>query len=394
MSIEIIQINGQHPQIDYSLFESSLKETIGKRCSDAKVFLFNNFPVTVSTETNIDLILVISINPRQGNYYSPKSTKERLIYLNNLILPVKFINHYEKNKLEIEDGNQIISDSNELIDYSTEINAIRFGLINYLSNRCGFQKEHLFIQPIIFIKNDLDFATNNYLISKTFDFKGIAKYLQKSTFDIFISYKEWKTEVGYSFIGNDIERITSQASKDSQTGYLTKKKVERIGKQLSSSKAIYSELNKSLIIISGKAGTGKSSELLLLTMKCIDEGKNTLYLTYNKLLIFDISKTTKSYVNSRINNISTRPGESSVLTLHAFFYRLSKSLGVLHVLSAESESSPYLVASKIKDFQVNLASCWNVGNSTPLNGWWSFPYFNRNCEGVLYPRELCGLSLL
>jgi len=336
MSIEIIQINGQSEFVDYALFESTLKETISKKCSDAKVFLLNNFPVSVSTETNIDLIIVIAINPRMGNYYSPKSTKEKLIYLHNLIIPIKFINHYDNHKLEVEDGNQIICDGDEQIDYSTEINSIRFGLISYLSNRCNFQKEHLFIQPIIIIKNDLEYVIDNYLISKSFDFKSISKYLSKCSSEIFISYKDWKTDSGYSFIPNDIERITDQASKDSEIGYLTKKKVERIGKQLSTSKVIYSELNRNLVIISGKAGTGKSSELLLLTMKCISDSKNTLYLTYNKLLIFDIAKTTKSYINSKINsNSSVRPGESSVLTLHAFFFRLSKSLGVLHVLSAE-----------------------------------------------------------
>src|SRR5690606_9574312 len=125
-------------------------------------------------------------------------------------------------------------------------------------------------------------------------------------------------------------------SKDSENGYLTKKKVDRISKQLSNSRTIYEELNKHLVIVSGKAGTGKSSELLLLTMKCLSNGQNTLYLTYNKVLIFDIAKTVKSYVNAKLKHNETsveKPGEASVLTLHAFFYRLSKSLGVLHVLS-------------------------------------------------------------
>ena len=84
-----------------------------------------------------------------------------------------------------------------------------------------------------------------------------------------------------------------------------------------------------------KAGTGKSSELLTLTLKCISNGQNTLFLTYNKLLIFDIAKTVKSFINAKSNSKQEeKPGEGSVLTLHAFFYRLSKSLGVLHVLSA------------------------------------------------------------
>ena len=51
MSIDIIPINGKSQYIDYDKFESTLKEKIGRRCSDAKVFLLNNFPVSVSVET-------------------------------------------------------------------------------------------------------------------------------------------------------------------------------------------------------------------------------------------------------------------------------------------------------------------------------------------------------
>src|SRR5690606_15020559 len=164
---------------------------------------------------------------------------------------------------------------------------------SYLSNKCGFKKDDLYVQPLIFIQGKGDFVLNSYLVSETFDFNSIHKYFSQNSSDIFIAYKDWKNEFGYQNLPSDIERITNQASKDSEIGYLTKKKVERIGKQLSSSKVIFEELNKNLVIINGKAGTGKSSELLLLTMKCISNGQNTLYLTYNKLLIFDIAKTIK-----------------------------------------------------------------------------------------------------
>lgn len=336
MSIEIIPINGKSRYLDYDGFEKSVLEIVGKKCSDAKVFLFNNFPVSVSIETNIDLIIVIAIEDKNGNFYIPKSnSKGNAVYFHNQIIPLKFITHYQEDII-INDNGQIIVNE-EYVDYSTEINSIRFGLINYLSNKCGLNRQGLFIQPIIFIKNKNEFIQNNYLIAETFDFKSIHKYFAQNSADIFISYKDWKSEIGYqTTINKDLKRITEQASKDSQIGYLTKKKVDRIGKQLSNSRTIYEELNKQLVIVSGKAGTGKSSELLLLTMKCISNGQNTLYLTYNKLLIFDIAKTVKSYVNAQSINSEIseeKTGEASVLTLHAFFYRLSKSLGVLHVLS-------------------------------------------------------------
>ena len=338
MSIEIIPINGKSQYFDYDEFEKSLHEILGRKCSNAKIFLLNNFPVSVSSETNIDLIIIIAIENKKGNFYITKSNSEgKPVYFHNQIIPIKFITQFQEDII-INDNGMFVANE-EYIDYSTEINSIRFSLINYLSNKCGLKKEELYVQPLIFIQNKCEFIQNNYLIADKFNFKYLNKYFAQNEANIFIAYKDWKTELGYEVnISEDVTQITEQAAKDSEIGYLTKKKIDRIGRQLSSSKAIYEELNRNLVMINGKAGTGKSSELLLLTMKCIINKQNTLYLTYNKLLIFDIDKTVKAYVNEKLKNSESsgeKPGEASVLTLHAFFYRLSKSLGVLHVLNEE-----------------------------------------------------------
>ena len=335
MSIEIIPINGKSEFFDYEAFEESVNITIGKRCTDAKIFLFNNFPALVSVETNIDLILIFALEDKRGNFYIPKSDGNRPVYLHNLIIPIRFVNQYEDRTLSKDDKGQLVSNE-EFIDYSSEIDSMKYSLISYLSNRCGFDRRELYVHPLIFIKNDLEIVHDHYLTSNSFDFNALAKYFRENTSTIFIAYKPWKSELGYQRINSDIEKITEQASRDSEIGYLTKKKIDRIGRQLSSSKKIFEELNQNLVIVNGKAGTGKSSELLLLTMKCISSGKHTLYLTYNKLLIFDIAKTVHSYRNAKLHNKSHgKVGEASVLTLHAFFYRLSRSLGVLHVLSED-----------------------------------------------------------
>jgi hypothetical protein len=336
MSIEIIPLNGKSLFFDYEEFKNSIIEIFGKKCLDAKFFIFNNFPVSVSYETNIDLIIFIAIEDKQGNYYIPKSnSKNKPVYFHNQIIPIKFVTQFQDDTIVNEKGQFVANES--YIDYSYELDSMKYSLAKYLTNKCGLIKEELYVQPLIFIKNKVELVQNNYLVSESFSFKSLDRYFTKNGVDIFIAYKDWRSAIGYNNnINIDIQRITEQASKDSEIGYLTKKKVDRIGKQLSSSKTIYDELNKNLIIISGKAGTGKSSELLLLTMNCISKGQNTLYLTYNKLLIFDIAKTVKSYVNAKLKNShihGEKPGESSVLTLHSFFFKLSKSLGVLHVLS-------------------------------------------------------------
>lgn len=334
MSIDIIPINDKCKFFNYDNFEESVKTIIGKKCTDAKIFLFNNFPVSVSVETNIDLILVIAIENKKGNYYIPKFKNNKPVYFYNQIIPIKFIRNYKDEKISENGRGQLIANE-DFLDYTNEIESIKFSLLKYFSEKCSFKKSELFIQPLIFIENESEIILNNYIVGKAFDFKLLHKYFSKNFLDIYISYKEWISEIGYNNIPTDLERITDQAQKDSEIGYLTKKKVDRIGKQLSTSKTIFEELNNNLVIINGKAGTGKSSELLLMTMKCISNKQNTIYLTYNKLLIYDIAKTVKSFINSKLSADVEKPGEGTVTTLHSFFYRLSKTLGVLHILNAD-----------------------------------------------------------
>jgi hypothetical protein len=315
------------------MFEKSAKDALERTCVDAKIFILNEFPVAVSVETSIDIILIIAIAPETGNYYSPKQNNGRSIYLHNQIIPIKFINGLKESNIEADGNNTLISGLNT-VDFSSEINSMKFGLLNYLTIKCDFIRSSLFIEPIIFIENKSDLIFDHYLLSNEFSFATLNRYFAKCSFTILSSYNEWRSDLGYSMINQNIERITDQASKDSVLGYLTKNKIDRIAKELSSAKAIFEELNNHLVIINGKAGSGKSTELLLLTIKCIKDGENSLYLTYNKLLIFDITRTIRSYRNLHLNRKSEQ-GEVAVKTLHSFFHKLSLGLGVLHVLNED-----------------------------------------------------------
>ena len=335
MNLNFIPVNGKSDYFDYDEFESSAREALQNTCKDATIILFNNFPVLLSTETTVDLILVIAIKDYGGNYYQVKrKTDGKWAYLYNLIIPINFIANLQDAEVKVDEDGQLNADD-DTIDYADEVQSIKHSLLDYLVRKCNFIKGQLFINPLIHIKNKNELAEGNFLVSDKFDFHSLLFSLKSSSQEIYCSYKNWKTETGYTILPTDIEAINNQASKDSVVGYLTKKKIERISKQLSNEKAIFSNLNKHLIIVQGKAGTGKSSELLLLMMRCIINGQNTLFLTYNRLLIYDIARTTKSFVNTqRAKKLpDEKVGQASVITLHSFFYRLSKSVGVLHVLT-------------------------------------------------------------
>ena len=61
MNLNFIPINGKSEHFDYESFELSIKESLQNTCKDATILLFNNFPVLLSTESSIDLILVVAL---------------------------------------------------------------------------------------------------------------------------------------------------------------------------------------------------------------------------------------------------------------------------------------------------------------------------------------------
>ena len=220
------------------------------------------------------------------------------------------------------------------IDLSNQIKLIEKNLKIYFK-KCNINKSpYLIIDPIIYIKNDANLYFDNHIIDSELTFDQINKYLKRSSQKGFNSYSHWSNEIGFNAINEDIKNIMEQASKDAKFGYLTKKKIERIGKDLTSNQfnKISSKIGEKLIIINGKAGTGKTSTLISLAITNLRNRKNTFFITYNNILVYNISSTLKSVIDSYNNNskISLRYGRSQ--TIHKFFYDLSKKLGIAYIM--------------------------------------------------------------
>lgn len=329
MAIEFTFANGKHEEIDYTLFEKEVKAMLP--CSQASVYLLNEFPAVVSPDSSIDLLLILAIEDKLGNFFRLLK-KDRHVYVNNLIIPVRFLKNFAGTKMvRDEDG---IFAGEEPLDFMDDISGLRQGLADYLSVKCNFNRSDLFVHPLIFIQHpDFQAFEDHIIVHKHFHFSVLIDYLKICSHDILCSYRLWKNREHYLLLDKDIQRIIAQAARDSVTGYLTRQKLERITQAVSAEFPLYDDVGQYLVSIEGKAGTGKTSQLLSLMMKCIDGARNTLYLTYNKLLVFDIARFTQTYLNKKRHGQCTFSGLHSVVTLHGFFYRLSRRLGVLHVMS-------------------------------------------------------------
>jgi len=64
MAIEFYPLNGKSPYIDYEAFEESVHQVLHHTCTDAKVYIFNKIPIPISTDINIDLLLIIIVEKK------------------------------------------------------------------------------------------------------------------------------------------------------------------------------------------------------------------------------------------------------------------------------------------------------------------------------------------
>lgn len=215
-------------------------------------------------------------------------------------------------------------------------------------------KFNIFPNPIVWVISpnhaQYDFTRPNFIYAYKFGFKELDAYFRFSPLlsNSFTSNYHWSKErnnhEAYNIIDTHIDLLKEQIEKDNKIGSLTKKKIDRINKQYAEDLDIYNrfllerkeeindhieddfflssdtnlkkkkimnlpervraknELNKNLIIISGKAGSGKTFEMMSLIKKSYEESKkgdcngvSGYYLTYNKLLANDVKIIRDNY---------------------------------------------------------------------------------------------------
>lgn len=320
MARQIIEINGLSPILDYDDIRMKMEsEEFARFCENATIYSLNKFPVITNTNWTIDLLLIINIENSYGNYYRPAAN----IYFNNLILPIKILN-YSSEEVKME-GDILTIDGDEL-DFTDEVNSLKFGLLNYLEHKCKFERSSLFINPLVFVLSDQTYHVGKtVVISQSLGFDEIMQFsLKHVNGNQILSYQPWK-EHYHIGIENDVKGIIESASKDSLIGYLTKKKIDKFGDKKGKGETILSAAGNEFLLIEGKAGTGKTNLLLSSSMKLLENRQRTLFLTYNVLLSFEIAHLINSYLNNK-SDLAENVG-SSVLTVHSFMFRLARRLG-------------------------------------------------------------------
>ena len=336
MAVEITNLNGLSPYIDYATLQKTAERMFSDDAFEVKIVIFNNFPLAISSQTAIDLVFFINAKNKRDRSKSYEFYGKKF---KNLIIPIKIANS------ESFEGVHGYNLDFELVEeiFTTDIFLMNEKLVNYLTKKCGFDEVR--VEPLVYIKFP-DFAFGKSLLfAPTLEFNSISRYLQQVRYQEFSSYSQWSFNTFDTFL-YDVKRVVDRASKDAEYGYLTKKKLDYIARKRKLSDNIFDELGTKTVIIEGKAGTGKTMELMNMASRKIESGGNVLYLTYNTLLVNDVAKTLKHRQNALLNanqklvekgqaELQVKVGELSVSTIHYYIYHLVKSLGITLIINAE-----------------------------------------------------------
>ncbi len=330
MELSFSKINGTNADLNYEALKESIIEKLSATCKEAEVIILNNFPVSVSAQASVDFIVLLNIPKKEKSWYRVETADDRH-YVKNQIIAVSIVNEYNKSNIKIDGG--LVEIDGAYVDFEDNANKIKWGLTNYLSSNCNLDRKYITVHPITWIKNaSSSFTSNNILIDKQFTYDKVEEIIKLNHYFKWPGYKQWY-DSDILFEGQ-IRQIFERASKDSEDGYITKKKIDRIQSKLDdASIKAYENIGEKLVEVNGKAGTGKSSDILKWMLRLSVEGRKGVFLTYNHVLVYDISSQIQSFTNQLSPDDRQAKQPTTTYTIHGYFYRVAKKLGVLLLLT-------------------------------------------------------------
>lgn len=307
-------------------------ENCFKFTKEVNVHVLYNFKAPINNFGRYGLFLFIDIPYRSGNYYRNKEK----VYLNSLAIAISVVRNNEI--VRVDDEHFYTNDAcwSYIDQMSEDISSLR----NFVCGNLPEVKYFNFTEFCIVSAPNcpqtahLDSADVNigqqmyYIVNNALNRLHV---LGKPAVNC-VSYTD--SAKSQSSLWTDfISNLINKSEEYTKQGILTKKKIDkitekRVGKQI---ELIANNIGKSLGIIKGKAGTGKTLALLKVHYNQIRGGddaphKNCRLLTYNNLLVADIKQTLR-----HIGDFT--PTKSSISTLHKYFYDIYKlsPVSVLHM---------------------------------------------------------------
>lgn len=331
------------------LFEASLD----LNSTDGEILIFANATLFGQETKDVDLIVLgnferyscrIKSNAKSSNKEELEE-KLRTVFVNNFCFTIETKRHRAED-VKIDGLNILVKYNNKFSDATTQSENQKYSLKKFFADRLNFSP---YICNFIWFKNiswesikgllghnDALFTKHNYL-PHTFKFPFILQLacVQQPPYNP--KEKDGSNYKGYSSFGClrknesfDYPKMESVFEIFDKVrvglGQLTRKKIEHItSKILDEDKKWVKNVGEKLVIISGRAGTGKTIKLLRIACDlAVNNGARSLILTYNHALVSDIKRTLAlAEIPDGVDNYTV-----NITTLHKFIYELVLGFGL------------------------------------------------------------------
>lgn len=327
MEFNYSKINGTHPLINYDDLIGSIQRKLSKTVKRADLILLNEFPVAVTSKSDIDLILFLNIPKLANSYYRVEFNGKKL-NIQNQIITITVVDDFIEDDLTLISNEELTQKLNDIVSFASQV---KWGLVNYLADKCKMQKRDVTVHSVVWVKNHtIEKVLPKIFVSSEITYDLIESSLVSDEYYSRSAYNKWLKD--YRDFDMDVKLILDKASEDSSEGYVTKKKLDNFQKSRGvRQEEAYANIGKKLVEIRGKAGTGKTTELLKWMLGKSLEGHKALFLTYNHILVNDITRLIIGH-HRRYQHIERR-GSVTTNTIQSFMYDLAKKTAVLHLMN-------------------------------------------------------------
>lgn len=287
--------------------------------TEGDVYVVNHFPAATDGFGETELLIFINIPDKKGNYFWHIDNNKRY-YLNSLVIGIKML--YD-DSITDSDSTTLYS-SEGYLDYIEELGNEEFYLQKFSSCCNNSLRNCAYFYWIVTSGTKKSF-TNDYILFNTpLDISKVLYSACRRTI-----FKQGINCFGkVDDLGAMVRNYIDEANDRTEIGILTKNRINKITeKGVKTPLRVLANQGKSISILQGKAGCGKTLMLTRVFNDVVASGHHCRFLTFNHLLVFDLKHCLCRMPAFRNTN-------AYIHTLHYFFYHFSKKMGI-HSLFTE-----------------------------------------------------------
>ena len=325
------------------------------RVQEAEICIVCDFPAIGSSYGKTDYLIFINIPYYRGNYYRYRNKDGNWIYLNSLVIGIKKI---EDDSIEMINNDSFVSNQAEF-NYKEALDEERNDFVHFAKDTIESQFNDCAFFYIVKSEKCKSCNRNDYILSDKINLKQIIEAAsERSRLPNSGSVNDFKLSESES-LSTMVNKLIEKANEINDYGILTKKKIDKITDlSIKTTQDIIEQQGHQLTIVSGKPGSGKTLTLLRVFYKIVKNKHHARLLTYNKLLVHDLNQCIRNFPDVKSTN-------SSIKTLHQFFFQIGKRLGVTAIMGEDRIDELMSVCTS----RVNIA-IEHLNNYYDNNGKW------------------------